>query len=55
VFEQIIARYARGMTTRPIQSYLEEMYGADVSPTLISNVTDAVNDDGESLAAAPSG
>jgi putative transposase len=43
--EQIIALYARGMTTRQIQSYLEEMYGAEVSPTLISNVTDAVNDE----------
>jgi hypothetical protein len=34
--------YARGMTTREIQGHLEEMYGIEVSPTLISNVTDAV-------------
>ncbi len=30
---------------REIQSHLEEMYGAEVSPTLISNVTDAVSED----------
>jgi putative transposase len=33
--------YARGMTTREIQGHLEEIYGIEVSPTLISNVTDA--------------
>mgnify|MGYP002038872096 FL=1 len=30
------------MTTREIQGHLEELYGVEVSPTLISNVTDAV-------------
>ena len=39
---KILSLYARGMTVREIQSHLEEMYGAEVSPTLISNVTDAV-------------
>jgi len=39
---KIISMYARGMTTREIQGHLEEMYGIEVSPTLISNVTDAV-------------
>ena len=34
--------YARGMTTREIQGHLQEIYGIEVSPTLISNVTDAV-------------
>jgi hypothetical protein len=34
--------YARGMTTREIQGHLEEMYNIEVSPTLISNVTEAV-------------
>jgi hypothetical protein len=33
------------MTVREIQSHLEEMYGAEVSPTLISSVTDAVMDE----------
>jgi putative transposase len=34
--------YSRGMTTREIQGHLQEMYGVEVSPTLISEVTDAV-------------
>jgi putative transposase len=40
--DKIISMYARGMTTREIQGHLEEMYGIDVSPALISNVTDGV-------------
>lgn len=40
--EKVIAMYARGMTTREIQGYLHELYGVEVSPTLISNITDAV-------------
>jgi putative transposase len=40
--DKIISMYARGMTTREIQGHLEEMYKIEVSPTLISNVTDAV-------------
>jgi putative transposase len=40
--DKIIAMYARGMTVREIQGYLEEMYGILVSPDLISQVTDAV-------------
>jgi len=38
--EQIIAMYARGVSTRDIQSHLHELYGLEISPTLISNVTD---------------
>lgn len=34
--------YARGMSTREIQGHLEEIYGVEVSPTLISNVTEAL-------------
>ena len=40
--DRIVSLYARGMTTREIQSHLQEMYGVEVSPTLISDVTDAV-------------
>src|ERR1700680_4963752 len=40
--DKIVSMYARGMSTREIQGHLEEMYGIEVSPTLISNVTDAV-------------
>ena len=40
--DKILSLYARGMTVREIQGHLEEMYGAEISPTLISTVTDAV-------------
>jgi putative transposase len=40
--DKIISMYARGMSTRQIQGHLEEMYGVEVSPALISNVTEAV-------------
>jgi putative transposase len=40
--DKIIAMYARGMTVREIQGFLAEMYAVDVSPELISSVTDAV-------------
>ena len=43
--DKIIALYARGMTTRDIQAHLEEMYGVDVSPTLVSQVTRAVQEE----------
>ena len=43
--DKILSLYARGMTVREIQSHLEEMYGTEVSPTLISSVTDAVMDE----------
>jgi putative transposase len=43
--EKMIALYARGMSVRDIQAQLQEMYGVEVSPTLISNVTDAVIDE----------
>jgi putative transposase len=40
--QKILSMYARGMTTRDIQSHLEEIYGVEVSPSLISEVTDGV-------------
>ena len=43
--DKIISLYARGMTVREIQSHLEEMYGTELSPTLISAVTDAVSEE----------
>lgn len=43
--EKILALYARGMTVRDIQAQLQDLYGVEVSPTLISNVTDAVIDE----------
>lgn len=43
--DKIISLYSRGMTTREIQSHLEEIYGVEVSPTLISTVTEAVSEE----------
>lgn len=40
--DKILSLYAKGMSTREIVATFKEMYGADVSPTLISRVTDAV-------------
>src|SRR5580700_4475592 len=40
--EKIVSMYARGMTVREIQCHLLELYGLEVSPDLISTVTDAV-------------
>jgi len=43
--DKILSLYARGMTVREIQGHLTELYGIDVSPDLISRVTDAVLDE----------
>jgi putative transposase len=43
--EKILALYARGMTVRDIQGHLEELYGVEVSPDLISRATSAVMED----------
>jgi transposase-like protein len=51
--EKIIALYARGMTTRAIQAQLQELYGVEVSATLISNVTEAVIDEVRQWQARP--
>ena len=38
--DQVIALYARGMSTRDIQAQLAHLYGVDISPALVSNITD---------------
>lgn len=43
--EKIVSMYARGMTVREIRGHLDELYGLDVSPDLISAVTDEVLDE----------
>jgi transposase-like protein len=43
--EKILALYARGMSTRDISLQLAELYGAHVSPAIISEVTDTVSED----------
>mgnify|MGYP003507122474 CR=1 FL=1 len=51
--DKILSLYARGMTVREIQAHLTEMYGTDVSPTLISSVTDAVIEEVKAWQARP--
>ncbi|MDZ4877452.1 MAG: hypothetical protein CLLPBCKN_006887 [Chroococcidiopsis cubana SAG 39.79] len=43
--DKILALYARGMTARDIQAQLQELYGVEVSAGLISNITDAVEEE----------
>ena len=43
--EKILSMYARGLSTRDIQGQLQDLYGVEVSPTLVSTVTDAVIDE----------
>ena len=45
--DKVLSLYARGMTTREIQGQLKELYGTEISPALISNVTDSVLKDVE--------
>jgi putative transposase len=51
--DKILSLYARGMTTREIQGHLEEMYQVEVSPALISNVTEAVMEEVKAWQARP--
>ena len=51
--DKILSLYARGMTVREIQAHLTEMYGTEVSPALISSVTDAVMEEVTAWQARP--
>ena len=51
--DKILSLYARGMTTREIQAHLQEIYGVEVSPDLISTVTEAVIDEVRAWRARP--
>lgn len=51
--DKIISLYARGLTVREIQGHLKELYGTEVSPDLISRVTDAVLDEVKEWQARP--
>ncbi len=51
--DKIISMYARGMSTREIVGHLRELYGLEVSPDLISAVTDAVLDEVATWQARP--
>lgn len=43
--DKVLSLYARGLSTREIQGHLEELYGTEVSPALLSTITDAVLDE----------
>ena len=43
--DKVLSLYARGLSTRDIQGHLEDLYGTEVSPTLLSTITDAVLDE----------
>ncbi len=51
--DKVISMYARGMSTREIVGHLRELYGVEVSPDLISAVTDAVLDEISAWQARP--
>jgi putative transposase len=51
--DKIIALYSRGLATRDIQAYLQDLYGVEVGRDLISRVTDAVMDDARAWASRP--
>jgi transposase-like protein len=50
---KVLSLYARGLSTREIQGHLEELYGTEVSPTLISTITDAVLEEVRTWQARP--
>jgi transposase-like protein len=51
--EKILALYARGMTTRDIEAALVDLYGVEISHTLIAQVTDAVLDEARAWQSRP--
>lgn len=40
--DQIIAMYAKGMSTRDIEDHMRDIYGIDISPTMVSKITDKI-------------
>jgi putative transposase len=51
--DKIIALYARGISTRDIQAHVRELYGIEISPDLVSAVTDSVIDEVTAWQARP--
>lgn len=51
--DKVLSLYARGMSTREIRGHLHELYGTEVSPDMISRVTDAVLEDVQSWRKRP--
>jgi len=40
--DQIIAMYAKGLSTRDIEKHMQDIYGIDISPTMVSKITDKI-------------
>ncbi len=53
--EKIMALHSRGLSTRDIQAQLSELYGTEISPTLVSRVTDAVQEEISEWQSSPQG
>jgi putative transposase len=51
--DKILSMYARGMSTRDIQAHIQEMYGIEISPTLVSDITDGVMEDARAWQSRP--
>lgn len=51
--DRVLSLYARGMTNREIAAHLQELFGAEVSPSLISAITDTVSDEVRAWQARP--
>ena len=51
--DKILSMYARGLSTRDIRAHIQEIYGVNVSPDLVSKVTDAVMDEVRSWQTRP--
>ena len=51
--DKVLSLYARGLSTRDLQGHLAELYGTEVSPTLISSITDAILDEVRTWQARP--
>jgi putative transposase len=51
--DKIISMYAKGMSTRDIQAHIQDIYGANISSTSVSNITDKVMDVAKEWQARP--
>ena len=51
--EKILALYAKGMTTRDIQEIVRDLYGVEISPTLVSEITEDLDREGTAWRTRP--
>ena len=53
--DKIISMYAKGMTTRDIQIHIQELYNYEISPEMVSSITDKIPGEGQGVAEQASG